>query len=124
MADKVVDASALAAVAFDEADAERVMAEIGGHRLHAPALLAFEVMNTAWKKAQRHRARAQAFLDALDLLWHLDLKYRDVDHRAIVMLGLETNLTAYDASYVWLARSLQMPLVSLDRRQMAIFERR
>jgi predicted nucleic acid-binding protein len=124
MADKVVDASALAAIAFAEADAERVMAQIEGHRLHAPALLAFEVMNTAWKKAQRHRAYAHVFLDALDLVWALDLKYRDVDHRAIVELGLETNLTAYDASYVWLARSLQMPLVSLDRRQMAIFERR
>ena len=124
MADKVIDASALAAVAFAEADDERVMAEIDGHRLHAPALLAFEVTNTAWKKAHRHRAQAEAFLEALDLLWHLDLNYRDVDHRAIVKLGLETNLTAYDASYVWLARSLQMPLVSLDRRQMTIFERR
>ena len=81
-------------------------------------------MNTAWKKAQRHRARASAFLDALDLLWQMDLTYREVDHRAVVELGLRFNITAYDASYVWLARSLQMPLVSLDRHQLAAFERR
>jgi predicted nucleic acid-binding protein len=33
-----------------------------------------------------------------------------------VRLGLSTGLTAYDATYLWLARTLGMPLVTLDKK--------
>ncbi len=35
--------------------------------------------------------------------------------REVVRLGLATGLTAYDAAYLWLARALGMPLVTLDK---------
>jgi predicted nucleic acid-binding protein len=38
-----------------------------------------------------------------------------VDHDKIVELALETGLTAYDASYLWLARHLGAELVTLDK---------
>jgi predicted nucleic acid-binding protein len=38
-----------------------------------------------------------------------------VDHDGTVDLALKTGLTAYDASYLWLARRLGAELVTLDK---------
>jgi Predicted nucleic acid-binding protein, contains PIN domain len=119
MLDKVIDASAIAAIAFAEPAADAVIDQIDGCRLHAPTLLPFELMNVAWKYGRKQpRARA-LFLQALDYLIDLSLLYRGVDQRGVVELGLETGLTSYDASYLWLARALRMPLVTLDRKLAA-----
>jgi predicted nucleic acid-binding protein len=116
MPDKVIDASALAAVAFAEPSADTVIDEIDGHRLHAPTLVVFELMNVAWKRSRKQPAATALFLEALEVLQGLGLRFRGIDQEAVVKLGLETGLTAYDASYLWLARALRMPLVTLDRK--------
>lgn len=121
MPDKVIDASAMAALAFAEPDADIVLDAIDGHRLHAPELLAFELMNVAWKRSRKQAAATHLFLESLEILDELGVQYRGVDRRRVVELGLATGLTAYDASYVWLARSLGLPLVTLDRKQRAAF---
>ena len=68
MPDKVVDASALAAIAFAEPGADAVIDEIDGHRLHAPTLVVFELMNVAWKRSRKQPAAASLFLDALEVV--------------------------------------------------------
>jgi predicted nucleic acid-binding protein len=116
MPDKVIDASALAALAFAEPSADAVIDEIDGHRLHAPTLIVFELMNVAWRRSRKQPAATALFLEALDVLQGLGLRFRGIDQEQVVKLGLETGLTAYDASYLWLARALRMPLVTLDRK--------
>ena len=116
MADKVVDASALAAIAFAEPAAESVIDAIDGHRLHAPTLVVFELMNVAWKRAKKQPAATALFLEALDVLEGLGLRFRGIDQGEVVRLGLATGLTAYDATYLWLSRALGMPLVTLDKK--------
>ncbi|HEY2149479.1 MAG TPA: type II toxin-antitoxin system VapC family toxin [Vicinamibacterales bacterium] len=116
MPDKVIDASALAALAFAEPSADAVIDEIEGHRLHAPTLIVFELMNVAWRRSRKQPAATALFLEALDVLEGLGLRFRGIDQEQVVKLGLETGLTAYDASYLWLARALRMPLVTLDRK--------
>jgi predicted nucleic acid-binding protein len=116
MPDKVIDASALAALAFAEPSADAVIDEIDGHRLHAPTLVVFELMNVAWKRSRKQPAATALFLEALEVLQGLGLRFRGIDQEEVVKLGLETGLTAYDASYLWLARALRMPLVTLDRK--------
>ena len=119
MPDKVIDASAIAAIAFAEPGAETVIDEVDGYYLHAPRLLIFELMNIAWKRGRKQPAATALFMQALDLVADLHLRYRGIDPREVVQVGLETGLTAYDASYLWLARSLHLPLVTLDRRLAA-----
>jgi len=116
MPDKVIDASALAAIAFAEPRADAVIDEIDGHRLHAPALVVFELMNVAWKRAKKQPVATALFLEALEVLDGLGLRFRGIDQEQVVRLGLATGLTAYDASYLWLARALRMPLVTLDKK--------
>ncbi len=116
MPDKVIDASALAAIAFAEPGADAVIEEIDGHRLHAPSLIVFELTNVAWKRSKKQPAATARFLQALEVIAGLSLRFRGIDQGEVVRLGLATGLTAYDATYLWLARALAMPLVTLDKK--------
>jgi predicted nucleic acid-binding protein len=112
----VIDASAMAAIVFREPGFERVAARLEGAAVFAPELLKFELINTAWKKARRHPADAAKHLAALaialDGTW--DIVWRDVDAVDVALVALATGVTAYDASYLWLAGVLGADLVTLD----------
>ena len=116
---RVVDASALAALLFAEEGGQAVRDVLRGHALHAPALLEFELASTAWKRTRRLPHRAPEFEIALDGLSRLPIQYRGIDRQAVLRLALETGLTPYDASYLWLARHLGIPLITLDKRLAA-----
>lgn len=116
---KVVDASALAALLFGETEAEAVAASLEGARLAAPALLDFELANVCLIKMRRHSARREALRAAFRLAGRLAVETVAVDHAAALDLAEATGLTAYDASYLWLARALGGELVTLDRKLAA-----
>ena len=112
----VVDASAMAALLFGEPDAERVAQRLEGGRLVAPTLMWDEVANVCVKKIKRFPDRADPLRSAFSLLHQMQVEASAVDHVATFDLALRLELTAYDAAYLWLARSLRAPLVTLDRR--------
>jgi predicted nucleic acid-binding protein len=112
---KVVDTSALAALLFGEPEAEAIAGRLDGDRLVAPNLLAFELANVCLVKCRRHPDRRDVLLAGLKLRGRLGVEEIAVDHDAVVELALETGLTAYDASYLWLARQLGADLVTLDK---------
>ena len=66
-------------------------------------------------KCRRHPERRQALVAGLRLRGRLGVEEIAVDHDGVVELALETGLTAYDASYLWLARQLGAELVTLDK---------
>ncbi len=113
---EVVDASAVAALYFGEAEAEEVAERLGGARLIAPALIRFEMSNIAVKKITRAPAAAPVVLERLVAFASGPLEICDVDHGEAAALALRSRLTAYDASYLWLARHRQCGLVTLDRQ--------
>jgi len=116
MAIKVVDASALAALLFGEPDAEAVAGRLAGARLAAPALLDYEMTNVCVVKIRRQPAAQAALVSAFKLRAQMELEIVGVDHIAVLQLAEATRLTAYDASYLWLARKLGAELVTLDRQ--------
>lgn len=116
---KVIDASALAAVLFDEPEGERISTLIGGEAMIAPSLLPFEITNVCLNKLRRHPERRNELFEAYDMMFRIRLAYFDVDHGESLRLAETTGLTAYDASYLWLARELGADLVTLDRRLAA-----
>lgn len=116
MAIVVVDASALAAVAFQEPEAQAMRDRLEGHSLVAPQLLAYELANVAVTKLRRHPREAatiQAGLAAI-LAADFEIYWSDVNHVDVVTVAQQTGLTAYDAAYLWLARHLDAELVTLD----------
>jgi predicted nucleic acid-binding protein len=116
MAVKVVDASAFAALLFGEPEAEAVAKQLAGARLIAPALLGFELANVCLLKCRRHPEQRAGLAAALRLRSGLSVEEIAIDHDGAVDLATETGLTAYDASYLWLARQLGAELVTLDQQ--------
>lgn len=116
---KVVDASALAALLFAEPEAEAIAERLEGVRLAAPALLEFEVANVCLTKMRREPGQREALRTAFRLMQRLRVETIAVDHAATLDLAEATRLTAYDASYLWLARALGADLVTLDRKLAA-----
>lgn len=113
---KVVDASALAALLFGEPEAEVVEGRLRDAILVAPRLIEYELGNTCWKKCRRHPALADALRASFRMLPDLQLQLQDVDGLASLELARELDISFYDSSYLWLARQLQVELVTLDAR--------
>ena len=116
---KVVDASALAAILFAEPEAEAIAARLTGARLAAPPLVDYELANVCLTKIRRQPSQREALRAAFHLAHRLKVETVAVDHSAMLDLAEATGLTAYDASYLWLARSLGGELVTLDRKLAA-----
>jgi predicted nucleic acid-binding protein len=120
----VVDASALAAIVFDEPAGRKLRARLDGATVCAPPLLKFELANVALTKARRHPASAAAFFAALALVEddRADIVWRDVPATDVALMAQATGLSAYDASYLWLAAALDADLVTLDMKLAAALE--
>jgi predicted nucleic acid-binding protein len=113
---KVVDASALGAAVFEEPEAEVVRRRMAGSDVVAPSLLWFEMASVCLKKLRIYASERQMVLDAYHYFLKMTILPKPVDHRTIPILAEELGLTGYDACYVWLARSLDAELVTLDQR--------
>jgi predicted nucleic acid-binding protein len=113
----VCDASAVAALLLDSGpDGQWVADTIGAGQITAPALVTYETANVI----HRHELSgqigpdqaAQAHADLLDLaieLWPYDLL-------ATRAWELRQSLSIYDATYVALAETTDLTLVTLDKR--------
>ncbi len=114
MEGKVVDSSVVAAVAFGEPRSGEAAELLRGAELYAPSLLAYELASVARKKVERHPEQSASIVRALELALALDINWMPVNHVATLRLALSEGLTTYDASYLFLARSLGLPLVTFD----------
>ncbi len=119
----VVDASAVGALLFGEPAAERMAAAMEGQSLAAPTLLSYEVASICLKKIATHAHKEQLILDSLALFPALDVKLLAVPPTSAVEIALRRKLTAYDASYLWLAAELGANLLTLDAALMRAWKR-
>jgi predicted nucleic acid-binding protein len=113
---KVVHASAIAALLFGEPEADSIAERLGGARLVAPSL---QLANVCLIKSRRHAEQRHALTAAFRLRHRLQIEDVAVDHDKALELAAMTGLTAYDASYLWLARRLGVELVTLDSQLAA-----
>ena len=118
----VVDASAVAAVLFDEPESEPVLASIAGS-LIAPGLLPYELASVCSTKLARRPAEAEAVLARYRLFADLDIELLEPDWQMLPALAREWSLSAYDAAYLQLALAHGAPLVTLDARLAAAYDK-
>lgn len=115
----VVDASALGALVFGEPEADAVVERLGSKPLAAPVLIRFELANICLKKIKAHPSLEKKLLDAHELGTRIALQFTDVDHNEVIQLARKSGLSAYDASYLWLALRLRAELITLDIKMKA-----
>ena len=120
----VVDVSALAAVLFDEPAGAAMVDRLVDHELHVPAVFYFELTNIACAKIRMRPADKPAFEASLQDGLAYPISVDRVDFLEVLRLAIATKLSAYDASYLWLARRLDVPLVTLDKKLAAHATRR
>ena len=113
---KIVDASAIASILFEEPEGPAMALRLTGMRLVAPTILDYEIGNIALKKSRRHSELRYAIMAAFGLYLTLPIEIFAVDRAEVVVLADHAGLTFYDASYLWLARNLGAELVTLDRQ--------
>ena len=116
MTASVADTSVLAAFLFQESRAEEAGDLLDGAQLYEPPLLAYELASVCRKKVLQQAKRQSALLQSLDIGLSLDIQWMDVDQLAVVALAIESDLTTYDATFLWTARTLGIPLYTFDDR--------
>ncbi|HQQ54119.1 MAG TPA: type II toxin-antitoxin system VapC family toxin [Ottowia sp.] len=107
----VIDCSVLAGLVFREHWYEAARDQVHGSTPHAPHLLIYEISNVALKKHRRQEAHA---LPGLAHALTLDIELHEVDMAQTFALAQRYQLSAYDASYLWLAGALRCPLATFD----------
>ncbi len=108
---------------FGEPAAESIAAQLQNARLIAPALIEFELANVCLFKIRCEKSRRDELLNGFALRGTVSIEHEDVDPAEILALADATGLTAYDASYLWLARKHGAGLVTLDKQLAAAFTR-
>jgi len=90
--------------------------------VHAPVLIDYEMASIARSKIRREPASHEVIIGFLRAMLATDIQRHYVDQVGVVQLALETGLSSYDASYLYLARHLDLPLVTFDRQLRAAAE--
>jgi predicted nucleic acid-binding protein len=111
---KVVDASAFAAASFYETEAINIGRRLAGHELHAPHLLRTEMINVCLKKIRTYPDQRDLLIEQHRQSLGLQIQEHGIDPQEVLRLAASLKLSAYDASYLWLARVLGAELVTLD----------
>ena len=117
----VVDASALAAVIFDEPEAVPIVASVTG-ALIAPGLILYELASVCTVKTIRHPGCAEEIDARYRLLDSVALDLVEPNWDQLPALARRWQLSAYDAAYLQLALARKAPLVTLDARLAAAWE--
>jgi predicted nucleic acid-binding protein len=118
VSDCVLDASALALAVGGKSDAASAFrARLAGVRRHAPHLIDAEVGNVLRRHEREGRLSAEEAEQGLRAAAVLiDHRYPDVGPLGHLAWTWRHNLSFYDALYVALAVSLNLPLITADVR--------
>ena len=111
---RVVDASVCSVIYFREPryrEAERLSR---GVTLFAPTLLNYEMASIASRKIAENPRLRETIVGGLETFLNSGIHLLDVDYLAVVAVVEATGLTLYDASYFYLARLMELPLLTFD----------
>lgn len=113
---RVVDASVLAALLFGEPKAAEAEMLLQNQMLIAPSLLKYELTQVTVKKVAIHPQKKILIFEALSLINSLDIQWVEVEALEVAKLAIDEDITAYDASYLYVSRLLDVPLVTFDKK--------
>lgn len=120
MKSAVVDASFILSYLLPDENHPKVDQIIEEHArdictLTAPNILKFEVLNGLSMACKRKRVSQVKAFKLITQFVELDIQYKDVTEKFILKTALKYGLSAYDASYLALAKEKKLRLFSHDR---------
>jgi predicted nucleic acid-binding protein len=105
----------VAAVVFNEPQFQLVASRLAGAALYAPDLLDFEIANVCLKKIRRHPSERVRIIRLHDAYRKFAIQRMPIAFDAAIATAERHKISLYDASYLWLAQTLEIELVTLDR---------
>jgi predicted nucleic acid-binding protein len=110
----VPDCSTLAGLLFEEDWQTEAVQKIEGFSLKAPWLLQVEITSVALKKLRR--GGPEIARSGLSKYASMTIDLFEVSAIEVFELAQRYQLSAYDASYLWLAAELTCPLATFDEK--------
>ncbi len=108
----VVDASYILDILFPDEKIQRLPKE----KMIAPTLLEYEVVNAIKMGVVRKRIPESVGQELIKEWLGWKIEYHNIDVAAVMRLALATQLSVYDASYLWLAKEQGVGLLTWDKR--------
>lgn len=114
----IIDASFIIAFLLPDESVEyvdKVFAQYRAGKVNfiSSPLLPFEIVNTL-KEASRKRIKDQQALGLLTKFLGLIIEFESIDYEILLKLSMGKNLSAYDASYLYLSQKNNLKLLTLD----------
>jgi predicted nucleic acid-binding protein len=82
----------------------------------SPYLLSFEIMNGLRSATMQKRQSVNAAEHLLDAFLNMGILFENVNVKEVFRFAVRNGITAYDDSYVWLAKSKKLDLLTLDEK--------
>jgi predicted nucleic acid-binding protein len=101
---------------FQEDRAEEAWELVTGYRLQEPVFVPYELTRIARKKIREYPERRDEFTQLLHSGLKMNMTFPKIDHPEVLRLALETGLTTYDASYLYVSQATRAPLVTFDKK--------
>ena len=84
--------------------------------LLSPHLLVYETMNGLRSGVLQKRLIEKTAELLLDSFLNMGILFEKVDEKEVLRLAFKKGITSYDASYVWLAKSQKIGILTLDEK--------
>ncbi len=120
----VVDASAISSIFFREPEAELLERRLSNSTWVAPTLIDYEIGSVYLKKIKAYPQLRQQLEECYQIYCEATIERVDVPVDSVAVVAEKHGLTIYDASYFWLAETLGIDLVTLDKQLAAAWSKR
>lgn len=92
--------------------------------LTASPILPFEVTNGLKSALLKKRITKDYCLHRMEEFFSYQIETQEVNFKEVFLLADKYNLTTYDASYLWLNKKLNAPLLTLDKKLAKLTSRK
>ncbi len=116
----VADTNIFLAIALDEPQKEHIVEVTSDAVLSAPEILPYEIGNALSAMIKRGRISKVEALAAEKAANLIPVRLVSIDIQKAFELAIEYNIYAYDAYFLFCAKSLTQSLMSLDKRMKQV----
>ena len=117
----VIDTSALIAVIADEPEADTVLEYSQNAIFVSPNVISFEIANSLSRMLKKGRINDQSkMVELVKSFQQIPIKLFENNLQNIVQIVWNYKIYAYDAFYLDTAKSLNIPLLTLDKEMKKI----
>ena len=118
--DIITDTNIFLAVALDEPEKDRIIQLTTETDVIAPEILPYEIGNALSAMIKRKQITRDEALSAQKNASLIPVRLISIDIKQALKLAIEFNIYAYDAYFLQCARSMSLPLITLDNRMKQV----